>query len=269
MEIEIVFGIGDRVYFLSRKNDVPCWVCQGKKSIVFRRSLNEVDVNSPEFLYAKVIRMMKPSANIMVSAEHTCPHWKGKGVVKPEHSIYQVEQGTIVEIKYSENGNGKQITYVVKRDLNDSDITNEDIYVLKSDLVYAVLDKAEKACQYLNLPRLVAKIDAIKIATAFEKTIPCNEKLMKRMDEFKKNGVCEPEILIREDGTLFDGYTSYLTYRMMGWKQMPVVIVSNEQYAMFKNSLPDINKEYLKKYKKMNKLPVMEDVVNISDNHGN
>ena len=65
----------------------------------------------------------------------------------------------------------------------------------------------------MNLERRLVPIECIQIPQSFAKTIPCNEKLMRRLDEWRKAHKFETEIFVDEKLNLFDGYTSLV--RMM------------------------------------------------------
>ena len=66
--------------------------------------------------------------------------------------------------------------------------------------------------------------ERIQIPRSFANTIPCNEKLMRRLDEWRSHRKFKTEIYVDEKLNLFDGYTSFLMYRMLGIFDIPVVI---------------------------------------------
>ena len=258
MNLETKFEVGNVVFFLTKKQRVPCWACFGTGTIHAMRCITRKEAENPEFRYAKAMFMLYPArSNITVRADHVCPHCNGKGTVKAEYPIFEIRRGTVASIVLESNGDNTTLVYTVMSDDNT-------IYNLSDDGIYTTLDEAQKACDFMNLPRLNIDADRIKITSAFAKTIPCNEKLNKRLAEFKKNGKCDTEIFINSDGFLLDGYTSYLTYRMFGWKQMPVVVIPKDQESNFK-IIPNISKTQMKKLRNF-KFPVLKETVEVIHN---
>lgn len=76
----------------------------------------------------------------------------------------------------------------------------------------------------MNLERKLIPIGDIKIPTDFAATIPSDTKISARLSEWRKKKRFDNEIYIDFSYELFDGYTSYLVYKMLGIDEVPVVI---------------------------------------------
>ena len=101
------------------------------------------------------------------------------------------------------------------------------IYRLSSTEIYTNRADAEKQYSILNIKRKEVCLDDIRVPDSFSNTIPCNEKINRRLDEWRKNRKFDTEIYVDNDMNLSDGYTSYLVYKMMGVKYVPVVVRPN------------------------------------------
>lgn len=67
------------------------------------------------------------------------------------------------------------------------------------------------------------RIDEIKIPENFAKQLPNMDKLKARIEHFKKCETFDREILVDENNTLLDGYTTYLIARMIGMTDVRVL----------------------------------------------
>ena len=74
----------------------------------------------------------------------------------------------------------------------------------------------------LNQTKKDVPIQSIKIPYYFANKIPCNEKLSNRLNEWRKCREFKTKICVDEDMILFDGYTAYLIYKMLGYDTVPV-----------------------------------------------
>ena len=151
--------------------------------------------------------------------QYKCPECGGKGMVKAMSPKYEVGEGTVVAINMIANTNGANMMFAVSEDGNGSTPRK-----LTDDEIWLDRDKAQRKCDFMNLERRLVPIECIQIPQSFAKTIPCNEKLMRRLDEWRKAHKFETEIFVDEKLNLFDGYTSFLMYRMLGKIDVPVVI---------------------------------------------
>lgn len=242
MEFKTDFDIGQNVFYLARQHSVPCWLCEGTGKKKFYRGLNKYEFSDPQFRYAMVMNMFDPEKPIIISAEHECPHCGGKGRLKPNYLIYGVKCGKIISMTFDKTMDDEIAVFFVQTEVGE-------VLQFEANQLYAEKSEASRDCVFLNLPRLNINAERIHITEAFARTIPNTEKLNRRLEEFKKNGKCDTEIFIKSDGTLFDGYTSYLIYRMMGKEQIPVVVVSDHMIKNFKIVSPRLSKSQLKRFK--------------------
>ena len=110
----------------------------------------------------------------------------------------------------------------------DADKPGKDVYdreVTENDLINEADAQLIKRLLSLHPDTdVIVHCDAGISRYCFINTIPCNEKLMRRLDEWRMNRKFETEIFVDENLNIFDGYTSYLVYRMLGITNVPVVI---------------------------------------------
>lgn len=219
MSIETKANIGDRIYFIRQLKRVPCPICQGKGQIQLGRPVS-FDVDAPDVGEQFMKAMIEQSLDCLSGKfnTYTCPECKGKGTVKATgQTKYQVVSGLVNRIAAVAGENGTANTYYFNaEDGGGFTATDETLYVDK--------DKAEYDCRVRNLERKIVNINHIGVTAAFASTQPCNTKLNKWLDEYRRSGKFDTEIYVTEKGVLFDGYTAYLVYKMFGVENVPVVI---------------------------------------------
>lgn len=130
----------------------------------------------------------------------------------------RLEGETVITVEVTLNRNGEKVIYRVV------DSANNVQRAFVDEKLYTDRWAAEKYCKFMNLERRCVPLNNIRIPYGFAATIPCNEKLMRRLDEWRSHRKFETEIYVDENWNLFDGYTSYLVYRMLGILNVPVVI---------------------------------------------
>ena len=151
--------------------------------------------------------------------KYNCPECGGKGTVKATgQAQYEVGKGTVIAIEATMNQGNEKVVYRVVDSINATNRT------LTSEKLYLDQENAEKQCRFMNLERRLVPLECVQIPSNFAKTIPCNEKLMNRLNEWRSCRKFETEIYVDENLNLFDGYTAYLMYRMLGIFDIPVVI---------------------------------------------
>lgn len=226
MYIETSKEIGSKVYFLKPIRKVKCSLCNGTGHIFLGKPLNVEDgYSSPdEFVQSLAHQFAENYCDAVVgnTKQYNCPECGGKGMVKVVRPKYEVGEGTVVAINMIANTNVASMMFAVSE--NGSTPRK-----LTDDKVWLDRDKAQKECDFMNLERRLVPIELIQIPRSFANTIPCNEKLMRRLDEWRKTRKFETEIFVDEKLNLFDGYTSFLMYQMLGKIDIPVVIWPDEK----------------------------------------
>ena len=223
MNVETKGNVGDKVYLLKKITQKICPICAGSRRIQITASIPTPD---PSASLAKAITdnltyqfTEAAKGNLKV---YPCPECGGKGVVKMTgQPKYAVVSGVITSVEISLNNNGADVFYhvLVDGETNNRRVANADLF---NDQ-----DAAQKMCDFMNLERRMVPIGDITISHCFASTIPCNEKLNKRLDEWRRNRQFTTEIFVDKSLKLFDGYTSYLVYKMLGVANVPVVIWPN------------------------------------------
>ena len=221
MYIETSKEVGSKVYFLKPIRKVKCGLCNGTGHISLGKPLDVEDgYESPDEFVQSIVHQFTENYRDAVIGnvkQYNCPECGGKGMVKATFPKYEVGEGIVVAINMIANTNGAKIIFAVSE--NGSTPRK-----LTDDKIWLDRDKAQKECDFMNLERRLVPIESIQIPRSFAKSIPCNEKLMQRLDEWRKNRKFETEIFVDEKLNLFDGYTSFLMYRMLGKNDVPVVI---------------------------------------------
>lgn len=221
MFVETEKNVGDKVYSLKKINKVTCEVCDGTGKIHLTKPMNiDQGYDDPnEFVDALVQQFAQNCTDVALGnvREYDCPECHGTGMVKAKSPKYEVGHGEVVGIEYSQTTSGTKLIYRVSEAGGNS-------RKLTDDCVWLAEDAARRKCDFLNLERRMVPIECIQIPHCFATTIPCNEKLMRRLDEWRKSRKFNTEIYVDENMNLFDGYTSYLVYRMFGQMDIPVVI---------------------------------------------
>lgn len=212
MNIETKANVGDTIFYLKRINRVTCPLCNGDGVIILAPKVSATSIGEQivkQFVNASMGNVKK----------YNCPECGGKGTVKATgQAQYEVSKGTVIAIEATMNQGNEKVVYRVV------DSTNATNRTLTSEKLYLDQEDAEKQCRFMNLERRLVPLECVQIPPCFAKTIPCNEKLMKRLDEWRSCKKFETEIYVDENLNLFDGYTAYLMYRMLGIFDIPVVI---------------------------------------------
>ena len=220
MTVETKANVGNEVYYLSRIKRVSCPVCEGT-GIIFLGEPAKLNFESPEKFEESMQEEFAKSMSDMISGEmkkYKCPNCNGRGTVKATgQARYQVHKGNVYKIATTSVGGETTITYTIKKDDGNTiqRVQNE---------VWTTSEEAVEQCDFLNLERRLVPLECIQISKSFANTIPHNEKLMKRLDEWRSEKKFQTEIYIDDSYKLFDGYTAYLMYRMLGIFDVPVVI---------------------------------------------
>lgn len=226
MFVETEKNVGDKVYFLKKISKVKCEVCDGTGKIHLTKPMSvEQGYDDPDEFVDALIRQFAQNCTDVATGnvrEYDCPECHGKGTVKAKSPKYEVGHGTVIGIEYSQTVSGTKLIYRVTDD-------NRIPYKLTDDCVWLAEDAAQRRCDFLNLERRMVPIECIQIPHCFAATIPCNEKLMRRLDEWRSSRKFKTEIYVDENMNLFDGYTSFLMYRMLGKNDVPVVIWPDEK----------------------------------------
>lgn len=197
MNVETKANVGDTIYFLKRINRVTCPLCNGDGKIILTPKVSASSIGE------QIVEQFM-NASMGNVKEYDCPECGGKG--------------TVISIEATMNQRHEKVIYRV------ADSTSATNRTLTDEKLYLDQEAAEKQCRFMNLERRVIPLECVQIPPCFAKTIPCNEKLMKRLNEWRSHRKFETEIYVDENLNLFDGYTSYLVYRMLGIFDIPVVI---------------------------------------------
>lgn len=222
MNIETKIGIGDQVYVLKKITRTVCPICNGTGRIHLGKAAT-FDADSMEKAMQQVAEQIIECIENNTMREYVCPECNGRGTVKVEgQKKYEIIPCKVVSMQLTIGGEG--VPPIVMYSLVDE---NGSIRKLMESQFYTNRAEAEKQCYILNLERREVSIADIRIPRSFSNTIPCNEKLNNRLDEWRKNRKFETEIYVDEQMNLFDGYTSYLVYKMMGADVVPVVVWTN------------------------------------------
>ena len=153
--------------------------------------------------------------------QYTCPECNGKKFVKATgQPKFKVCSGTVSAINAFTCSDGAHLLYLVDDDSINHNIDETQLWTNR--------DEAEKRCAFLNLERKHIPIENVKIPPYFAKSIPRNSKLIRRLDEWRKKKKFDIEIYVDSQSELFDGYTAYLIYKMLGKAHIPVVIWPNK-----------------------------------------
>lgn len=223
MNIETKANIGDTIYYLKQIKRVSCPVCSGTGKICIGSAINPNFESTDKFTESIGEQIAQNITEIMSGnvKEYTCPECGGKKTVKlTGQPQYIVGSGMVIAVEVRMNQDHEDVIYRVE----DSTDKIKTVRVLTNKNLYIDLESAEKQCRFMNLKRMLVPLGQIQIPHCFINTIPCNEKLMRRLDEWRMNRKFETEIFVDENLNIFDGYTSYLVYRMLGITNVPVVI---------------------------------------------
>lgn len=217
MNIETKANVGDNIYFAKQIKRIQCPICDGMGKINLSESISCKSDASFSEMIEQVSQQIVNAAKGNLHT-YTCPECKGKGTVRATgQPRYEVATAmiTAIEVTYV-----KDVPFVKYRAMNGDSIN----FTLSEDKIYMNIKDAEDRCAFLNLERRLVPLDQIEIPRSFAATIPCNVKLMKRLNEWRNHKKFETEIYVNPSLLLFDGYTSYLIYRMLGITEVPVVI---------------------------------------------
>lgn len=217
MNIETKANVGDKIYFVKQIKRIPCPICHGTGKINIAEGVSCEDhkdtMDLIEQFSQQIVEVVKGNLRT-----YTCPECNGKGTVRATgQPKYEVVAAMITAI---------EVTYVrdspfIKYRVMNGESNN---FTLNEVQIYTDIKDAEDRCAFLNLERRLVSLDQIVIPKCFAVTIPCNAKLMRRLDEWRRDRKFETEIYVDPSLLLFDGYTSYLIYKMLGITEVPVVI---------------------------------------------
>lgn len=219
MNIETKIGIGDQVFVLKKITKTTCPICNGTGKIRLGKAAT-FDADTMEKAMQQVVEQIIECIENNTMREYACPECKGSGSVKATgQKKYEVLTCKVVSMQFTIGG--ENVPPVIMYSVVDEKGT---VRKMMENQFYTNRADADKQCFILNLERREVPIADIRVPYSFASTIPCNEKLNKRLDEWRKNKKFETEIYVDDCGNLFDGYTSYLVYKMMGIDTVPVVV---------------------------------------------
>lgn len=223
MDIKTKASVGSKIYFLKAIKKHICPLCAGTGKITLG---NRIDFNasSTDAFIEQVGEQI--AQNIVDIAQgnaksYTCPECEGKRYVKATgQTKYEVCEGTVIGIDTYAKQNHIRVVYTV--------FSGNDSMRFDEDYIWPDKTEVEKHCEFLNFERRMLPIECVQIPSCFAETIPHNSKLMKRLDEWRDKKQFDTEIYVNEKFELFDGYTAYLIYKMLGVIDIPVVIIPNK-----------------------------------------
>lgn len=219
MNIETKIRIGDQVFVLKKITKTTCPICNGTGKIRLGKAAT-FDADTMEKAMQQVAEQIIECIENNTMREYACPECKGSGSVKATgQKKYEVLTCKVVSMQFTIGG--ENVPPVIMYSVVDEKGT---VRKMMENQFYTNRADADKQCFILNLERREVPIADIRVPYSFASTIPCNEKLNKRLDEWRKNKKFETEIYVDDCGNLFDGYTSYLVYKMMGIDTVPVVV---------------------------------------------
>lgn len=219
MNIETKIGIGDQVFVLKKITKTTCSICNGTGKIRLGKAAT-FNADTMEQAMQQVAEQIIECIENNTMREYACPECKGSGSVKATgQKKYEILTCKVVSMQFTIGG--ENVPPVIMYSVVDEKGT---VRKMMENQFYTNRADADKQCFILNLERREVPIADIRVPYSFASTIPCNEKLNKRLDEWRKNKKFETEIYVDDCGNLFDGYTSYLVYKMMGIDTVPVVV---------------------------------------------
>ena len=219
MNIETKIGIGDQVFVLKKITKTTCPICNGTGKIRLGKAAT-FNADTTEQAMQQVAEQIIECIENNTMREYACPECKGSGSVKATgQKKYEILTCKVVSMQFTIGG--ENVPPVIMYSVVDEKGT---VRKLMENQFYTNRADADKQCFILNLERREVPIADIRVPYSFASTIPCNEKLNKRLDEWRKSKKFETEIYVDDCGNLFDGYTSYLVYKMMGIDTVPVVV---------------------------------------------
>lgn len=219
MNIETKIGIGDQVFVLKKITKTTCPICNGTGKIRLGKAAT-FNADTTEQAMQQVAEQIIECIENNTMREYACPECKGSGSVKATgQKKYEILTCKVVSMQFTIGG--ENVPPVIMYSVVDEKGT---VRKLMENQFYTNRADADKQYFILNLERREVPIADIRVPYSFASTIPCNEKLNKRLDEWRKSKKFETEIYVDDCGNLFDGYTSYLVYKMMGIDTVPVVV---------------------------------------------
>lgn len=219
MNIETKIGIGDQVFVLKKITKTTCPICNGTGKIRLGKAAT-FDADTMEKAMQQVAEQIIECIENNTMREYACPECKGSGSVKATgQKKYEILTCKVVSMQLTIGG--ENVPPVIMYSVVDEKGT---VRKMMENQFYTNRADADKQCFILNLERREVALADIRVPRSFASTMPCNEKMNKRLDEWRKNRKFETEIYVDADMNLFDGYTSYLVYKMMGIETVPVVV---------------------------------------------
>lgn len=219
MNIETKIGIGDQVFVLKKITKTTCPICNGTGKIRLGKAAT-FDADTMEKAMQQVAEQIIECIENNTMREYACPECKGSGSVKAiGQKKYEVLTCKVVSMQFTIGG--ESVPPVIMYSVVDEKGT---VRKMMENQFYTNRADADKQCFILNLDRMDMPMADIRIPYSFAKTIPCNEKLNKRLDEWRRNRKFDTEIYVDSENNLFDGYTAYLIYKMLGYETVPVVL---------------------------------------------
>lgn len=211
--------VGSKIFALKKIKREPCSICDGTGKI----RVCPASTFNPNTMNGAIEQVTKQIVESVLNdnvKEYECPECHGSGQIKfIKQKKYRIIEYTVDAIQMTIGGD--KIPPVIIYFAKDE---NGSICKFLGEQFFVSREEAEKKCFILNLERKEIELDKIQVPYYFANKIPCNEKINKRLDEWRKSKRFNTEIYVDENYNLFDGYTSYLIYRMFGIDFVPVVV---------------------------------------------
>lgn len=218
MEIQTKYKIGEQVFLLKKITKTACPVCNGAGTIRLYQVVDSSAERPEKAVYQTSVS--KAAVSKKSGAEYLCPECQGKGTVQiTGPKKYKMLVCKIVSLQFTISG--PEIPPIIVYFVMDE---SGNVRKLTENQFYATREEAEKQLFFLNLERKTVNLNEVHIPHHFAHTIPHNEKLNQRLEEWRSHKKFKTEIYVDESMNLLDGYTSYLVYKMLGIDEIPVVV---------------------------------------------
>jgi hypothetical protein len=190
LKIPVKFQNRDKVYTIKQeKLEIDCHICEGTKQIKY----NDKDMK--------------------------CPECMGVGKFISNKNIYIVcdEPFTISSTKISINSNGvTSVKYKGYSGYNSLNRAEENLFLTQ--------EEAQSKCDWLNKERVSIDFNDIIIQESFKNTHPSIDKMIKKLDYYKKYNRFDNDIIINKDNVLINGYINYLLCKTLNKDLIKVVV---------------------------------------------